>query len=201
MENMEATILAQYAASPKLNSLIRSFNAVVSSVEFINTFYDLIWNIDTANTYGLDVWGKIVNVSRWLIVNENVKYIGFGEALLNVPTKTDPNPFDQAPFYAGESKTKTIELSDQMYRKLIMMKAMSNISDCTIPNINRMLVYMFSDSGRAYITDDGNMKMSYVFEFQLSTAELAIVQTSGALPYPVGVSVAIVQRIPTNEIN
>ncbi|PQQ35839.1 DUF2612 domain-containing protein, partial [Photorhabdus luminescens] len=32
-------------------------------------------------------------------------------------------------------------------------------------------------------------------------AELAIVQTSGALPYPVGVSVAIVQRIPTNEIN
>ncbi|NRN30026.1 DUF2612 domain-containing protein [Photorhabdus heterorhabditis] len=201
MENVGATILAQYAASPKLNSLIRSFNAAVSSVEFINTFYDLIWNIDTANTYGLDVWGKIVNVSRRLTVNENVKYIGFGEALLNVPTTTDPNPFDQAPFYSGESKTKTIELSDQMYRKLIMMKAMSNISDCTIPNINRMLVYMFSDSGRAYITDDGNMKMSYVFEFQLSTAELAIVQTSRALPYPVGVSVAIVQRIPTNEIN
>ncbi|MBS9427621.1 DUF2612 domain-containing protein [Photorhabdus akhurstii] len=201
MENVGATILAQYAASPKLNSLIRSFNAAVSSFEFINTFYDLIWNIDTANTYGLDVWGKIVNVSRRLTVNENVKYIGFGEALLNVPTTTDPNPFDQAPFYSGESKTKTIELSDQMYRKLIMMKAMSNISDCTIPNINRMLVYMFSDSGRAYITDDGNMKMSYVFEFQLSTAELAIVQTSRALPYPVGVSVAIVQRIPTNEIN
>ncbi|AKH62276.1 MULTISPECIES: DUF2612 domain-containing protein [Photorhabdus] len=201
MENVGATILAQYAASPKLNSLIRSFNAAVSSVEFINTFYDLIWNIDTANTYGLDVWGKIVNVSRRLTVNENVKYIGFGEALLNVPTTIDPNPFDQAPFYSGESKTKTIELSDLMYRKLIMMKAMSNISDCTIPNINRMLVYMFSDSGRAYITDDGNMKMSYVFEFQLSTAELAIVQTSRALPYPVGVSVAIVQRIPTNEIN
>ncbi|NHB63836.1 DUF2612 domain-containing protein, partial [Photorhabdus sp. RW14-46] len=66
MENVGATILAQYAASPKLNSLIRSFNAAVSSVEFINTFYDLIWNIDTANTYGLDVWGKIVNVSRRL---------------------------------------------------------------------------------------------------------------------------------------
>ncbi|EQC00047.1 hypothetical protein B738_13208 [Photorhabdus temperata subsp. temperata M1021] len=106
MENVGATILAQYAASPKLNLLTRSFNAAVSSAEFINTFYDLIWNIDTANTYGLDVWGKIVNVSRRLTVNENVKYIGFGEALLNVPTTTDPNPFDQAPFYSGESKTK-----------------------------------------------------------------------------------------------
>uniref|UniRef100_UPI0036DBD299 DUF2612 domain-containing protein n=1 Tax=Photorhabdus sp. RM322S TaxID=3342825 RepID=UPI0036DBD299 len=201
MENVEATILAQYAASPKLNSLIRSFNAAVSSAEFINTFYDLIWNIDTANTYGLDVWGKIVNVSRWLTVNENAKYLGFGEAFLSISTTTDPDPFGQAPFYAVESKTKTIELSDQMYRKLIMMKAMSNISDCTIPNINRMLVYMFSDSGRAYITDDGNMKMSYVFEFQLSTAELAIVQTSGALPYPAGVGVSIVERIPKNEIN
>ncbi len=68
MENVEVTILAQYAASPKLSSLIRNFNAAVSSAEFINTFYDLIGNIDTANTYGLDVWGKIVNVSRRLTV-------------------------------------------------------------------------------------------------------------------------------------
>ncbi|WP_242685687.1 DUF2612 domain-containing protein, partial [Photorhabdus sp. RW14-46] len=98
------------------------FNAAVSSVEFINTFYDLIWNIDTANTYGLDVWGKIVNVSRRLTVNENVKYIGFGEALLSVLTTTDPNPFDQAPFYAGESKTKTIELSDQPVSASLLSK-------------------------------------------------------------------------------
>ncbi|HDT2505328.1 TPA: DUF2612 domain-containing protein, partial [Enterobacter hormaechei subsp. oharae] len=43
--------------------------------------------------------------------------------------------------------------------------------------------------------NDGEMVMSYVFEFQLSTAELAIVQSSGALPAPIGVTVNIVQQV------
>ncbi|EGI1420308.1 DUF2612 domain-containing protein, partial [Salmonella enterica] len=66
MQNVAATVLAQYAASPRLNALINSFNAALSPDSFINDFYDLIWNIDTAEKYGLDVWGKIVGVSRRL---------------------------------------------------------------------------------------------------------------------------------------
>ncbi|QPN38291.1 DUF2612 domain-containing protein [Salmonella enterica] len=44
--------------APRLNALINSFNAALSPDSFINDFYDLIWNIDTAEKYGLDVWGK-----------------------------------------------------------------------------------------------------------------------------------------------
>ncbi|KMK23087.1 hypothetical protein ABW11_20980 [Pluralibacter gergoviae] len=194
MENIAETILTQYAASPRLLSLIGSFNEAVSPDKQLNDFYDLIWNIDTAETYGLNIWGKIVNVSRRLTVNDDFNYLGFSEALIDVPTLTDPKPFDQAPFYSGKSITGTVELSDPMYRKLIMMKAMANVTDCTIPNINRMLVYMFGDSGRAYIRNDGGMMMSYVFEFPLSTAELGIVQSSDALPYPPGVTVQIIQK-------
>ena len=43
--------------------------------------------------------------------------------------------------------------------------------------------------------NDGEMVMSYVFEFRLSDAELAIVQSSGALPSPVGVTVNIIQQV------
>jgi hypothetical protein len=194
VKNVAATVLAQYAASPRLNSLINSFNEAVSPDQFVNNFYDLIWNIDTAETYGLDVWGKIVDVSRWLTVSDDFNYLGFNEAKLDVPTLTDPRPFNQAPFYSGERSTQTIELSDPVYRRLIMMKAMANITDCSIPNINRMLRYMFSDRGRAYVKNDGGMQMSYVFEFQLSTAELAIVQSSGVLPSPPGVNVSIIMQ-------
>ncbi|MGJ0579059.1 DUF2612 domain-containing protein [Xenorhabdus bovienii] len=195
MKNMAETILAQYAASPKLNSIINSFNSAVSPDEFIDNFYNLIWNIETAETYGLDVWGRIVGVNRLLTVRDDFQYLGFSEARHSVQERSDPRPFNQAPFYGGGASTKTVELTDAMYRKLIMMKAMSNITDCTIPNINRMLVYMFGDSGRAYVKNDGGLRMSYVFEFELSTAELGIVQSSDALPYPAGVSVSIIQKV------
>jgi hypothetical protein len=58
MINVADTILTQYADSPKLKSLIYSFNEAVGIEDFLDDFYDVIWNIQTADTYGLDVWGK-----------------------------------------------------------------------------------------------------------------------------------------------
>lgn len=195
MINVADTILTQYADSPKLKSLIYSFNQAVGIEDFIDNFYDMAWNIQTAQTYGLDVWGKIVVVSRQLTVTENQIYFGFNEATSDPPVVDDPQPFNQAPFYSGEVLTSTVTLTNDIYRKLIMLKAAANISDCTIPNLNKLLQYMFSEQGRCYVRVDGPMTMSYVFEFSLSTAELAIVQSSGALPAPAGVTVNIVQQV------
>ena len=189
------TFLRQYAGSPNLKSMIYSFNKAVGIDGFIDDFYDLVWNIEDAETFGLNIWGKIVNVSRLLTVTEDEVYFGFAEALGSVSVTNDPQPFNQAPFYNGVKSTSTISLSDDLYRKLIMMKAAANISDCTIPNINRLLMYMFGDNGVAYVRNDGGMEMSYVFEFALTTAELAIVQSSNALPVPAGVLVNIIQQV------
>ncbi|WP_447873961.1 DUF2612 domain-containing protein [Serratia fonticola] len=195
MENYTDTILAQYADSPKLRSIIATFNDAMETGGFLDAFYDVIWDIDTAGTYGLDVWGKIVVVSRLLKVTPTEKYFGFDEAT-SIPSEiNDPQPFDQAPFYTGVQETDTVRLSNDIYRKLIMLKAMANITDCTIPSMNKMLMYMFGDSGKAYVRNDGGMVMSYVFEFELSPAELAIVQSSGALPSPAGVTVNIIQNV------
>ncbi|HHS1136544.1 TPA: DUF2612 domain-containing protein [Salmonella enterica subsp. enterica] len=194
MQNVAATVLAQYAASPRLNALINSFNAALSPDSFINDFYDLIWNIDTAEKYGLDVWGKIVGVSRRLTVKDDFNYLGFSEARMD-----NPRPFNQAPFYSGKSVTRTVDLSDEIYRRLILMKAMSNITDCSVPDINRMLRFMFGKNRRAYVLNDGGLRMSYIFEFALSSAELAIIQSSGALPSPPGVYVSVVLKETSNE--
>ncbi|HAK1938723.1 TPA: DUF2612 domain-containing protein [Salmonella enterica] len=199
MQNVAATVLAQYAASPRLNALINSFNAALSPDSFINDFYDLIWNIDTAETYGLDVWGKIVGVSRRLTVSDDFNYLGFSEARMDSPVLDDPRPFNQAPFYGGKSVTRTIRLSDAIYRRLIMMKAMSNITDCSVPDINRMLRFMFGKKRRAYVLNSSELRMSYIFEFALSSAELAIIQSSGVLPSPPGVYVSVVLKETRNE--
>lgn len=195
MINVADTILTQYADSPKLKSLIYSFNSAVGIEGFLDDFYDVIWNIQTAGTYGLDVWGKIVVVSRQLTVTENQIYLGFSEATSEPPVVDDPQPFNQAPFYSGELLTSTVTLANDVYRRLIMMKAAANISDCTIPNLNQLLSFMFEGRGRCYVRNDGGMVMSYVFEFPLSTSDLAIIQSSGALPSPIGVTVNIVQQV------
>lgn len=195
MKNYADTIISQYADSPKLRAIIDTFNQAVETDDFIDTFYDMVWNIETAGTYGLDVWGRIVVVSRLLTVTPSEKYFGFEEALSTPPEIGDPQPFDQAPFYTGEMATNTISLSNDVYRKLIMLKAMANITDCTIPSMNKMLMYMFGDKGKAYVRNDGGMVMSYVFEFELSPSDLAIVQSSGALPSPAGVKVNIIQQV------
>lgn len=195
MINVADTILTQYADSPKLKSMIYSFNEAIGIDGFIDDFYDMIWNIKTAGTYGLDVWGKIVVVSRLLTVKENQIYLGFNEASLLPPVLDDPQPFNQAPFYTGDQLTSTVSLSNDVYRKLIMMKAAANISDCTIENMNKLLNFMFGSSGKCYVRNDGDMTMSYVFEFRLSVSELAIIQSSGALPSPVGVTVNIIQQV------
>lgn len=195
MENYADTILSQYADSPKLRGIIDTFNQSMDTASFLDDFYDMIWNIETAGTYGLDVWGKIVVVSRLLKVTTSEKYFGFEEALSTPPEIGDPQPFDQAPFYTGDSAKNTVRLTNDVYRRLIMLKAMSNITDCTIPSMNKMLTYMFGDKGRSYVRNDGGMVMSYVFEFELSPSDLAIVQSSGALPSPAGVTVNIVQLV------
>lgn len=195
MDTPEDTIISQYAGSPKLRGIIETFNTIMDTVNFIDNFHDIIWNIETADTYGLDVWGKIVVVSRLLTVTPSDKFFGFVEANNTTLVIDDPQPFDQYPFYTGDQQTSTVSLTNDAYRKLIMLKAMANITDCTIPNMNKMLMYMFGSSGKAYVRNDGGMVMTYVFEFQLSTVELAIVQSSGALPSPAGVTVNIEQRV------
>ncbi len=196
MINPADTILRQYAADPVTAAVIGTFNQSLGLDDFIDEFYDQVWNIQTAETYGLDVWGKIVGIGRNLTVTPSEVYFGFDEASSQTPVVNDPEPFNQAPFYTrGTSATSTVTLSDDAFRKLIIVKAAANISDCTIPNLNRLLQMMFGERGRAYVSNDSNMQMSYVFEFALTPSDLAIIQDSGAFPAPAGVLINIVQQV------
>lgn len=190
MKNVKDTILTQYADSPKLRSLIETFNDALDINEFSEEFITSVWDITTADTYGLDVWGKIVGVSRLLNVEQSSTYFGFDEALTSA-TNNSPKPFNEATFYDGDLQTQTYRLSNNAYRILILAKAMSNITDCSIPNINRLLNYLFGTKGKVFVAITGVMSIRYVFLFDLSPVERAIVINSNAITKPTGVSVAL----------
>lgn len=183
------TIISQFANSNVLTTLIGNFDDYVDVTQNMDMFYDQVMNISTAIGWGLDVWGRIVNVSRTLNISQALSFFGFQEAGIGA------NPFNQQPFYLGQQITSNFQLADDAYRTLIFAKALANISDGSIPAINQILLRLFPHRGNCYVTDGLDMTMTYTFNFVLAPVELAIVAQSGALPKPTGVQLTVVQAV------
>lgn len=185
MLNVDKTIISQYSNSPTLKALIHDFDQYIDPRADLDKFYNYVWNVDTAQGFGLDIWGRIVKVGRVLKIPNTPNYFGFGQA------SPGAQPFGQAPFYSGASATSNFALSDTAYRTLILVKALANISRPTAPALNQLLRNLFAGRGRVYVNDIGGMKFRYTFEFLLTAYEYAIVTQSRALPTPGGVEVSL----------
>ena len=157
MLNVEQTIISQYANSPTIGALIAFMNENINPAADIDNFYSFVFNVETAQGFGLDIWGRIVNISRTVLTNP-VTY-----------------------------------LSDDAYRSLILLKALSNISFASAPSINQLLQKWLGGSNvRAYVVDSGGMQMVYVFEFALTAVQIEILTNSGIFLRPAGVLTSIV---------
>ena len=179
-----STVLSQYANSPIILQLINYFYQAVDVTADFNNFYNLIWNVNTAVGYGLDVWGRIVGVGRYLQIPIS-SYFGMQSA-----DGSSGEPFNQAPFYIGEALTQNYALTDDAYRQLIYAKALANITQGSTQAIKYILQTMFPDSGgNAYVVDGNDMTMTYTFDFVPTPVQEAIIGQSGVLPQPTGVQV------------
>ena len=189
MNNVLQTVASQYGNSPTLLALIESFDAAVDPSSDIDNFITHIWQVDTAQGFGLDIWGRIVGVSR-------VIPSGVGGWVLDTPLPvfgfkgmTDgADPFNQAPFMApGSLSNPATTLTDEQFVVLILLKALSNISRADSPAINTLLLNLAAGRGRAYVNDLGNMEIRYMFEFALEPFEVYIITQSGIFLRPAGV--------------
>lgn len=185
--------MKQYSASPVINSLI-DYRKQNFSQPWGEQFYSIVWNVDTAQGFGLDVWGNIVVIGRELQIPLQTAYFGFNAA----PTQGWA-PFNQGTFYNGAQETQTYRLADNAYRVLILTKAMANISATNSKSLNRVLNSLFPGRGRAYVNDLGSMSMRIAFEYLLETWEKSVIAYSGAMPRPAGVQLTIIE-IPQNDV-
>ena len=174
MQSVEQTIISQYSNSPTLVNLVHLIDEYIDPTANLDSFFNLVYNVlaegATLSTYGLDVWGRIVGVSRNLTIPEGI---------------------DNPGGYVFEPGTYVLPNED--FRTLILVKALANITDSSAASTNRLLSNLFAGRGRCYVLDLGNMAMKYVFEFYLAPYEFAIVTTSGAIPHPTGVQSFIYQ--------
>ncbi|MDR0478498.1 MAG: DUF2612 domain-containing protein [Burkholderiaceae bacterium] len=191
MLNVEQTIISQYANSATLVQLVQGMDAWIDPRADLDNFYNAIWNIDTAQGNGLDIWGRIVGVSR------NIPNASADPSNLGFTPGPTGLPFGQAPFKFGwVGVANALALADDAYRTLILVKALSNISVCSAPALNQMLQNLFAGRGRCYVIDMGLMRMDYVFEFALAPDELSIITNSGAFPRPAAVRMNVINTQP-----
>ena len=217
----QKTVISQYANSQRLLAIIASFDDAEDITPEFDAFYQNVWNILTAQGEGLDVWGRILGVSRILTVDTG-DYFGFEEAL------PGSNGWNQQSWYAGPPSSGNYALSDPAYLTLLLAKAAFNICDGSIPAINQILMTLFSGEGNAYVQEGweaageiflgfeesttanaapwnqapwysgsglGAMTINYVFDFALTAVQYAILTQSGVLPTPCGVTPNNVQNV------
>ena len=193
MIDVNKTLISQYANSETIYQIIHDMNEWIDPRNDINSFYDMVWNIDTAQGFGLDAWGRIVDIGRSIKIPKIEDSFGF---------KVSGNrqiyfPFNQRPFRGNENKFTYYNLSDDAYKTLIMIKAMVNIIYATAPSINSLLGKLFKGRGRCYFLTLGDMHARYVFEFYLRDYERSLIFENNFLPHPSGVDLDFREIIPT----
>jgi len=168
MINLPQTIISQYANSPVMLSLLSSLNLAIDPTADFDAFFDTVWNVNTAVGYGLDVWGRIVGIDRYIVIPGNTLFLGFNEA----GTWQD---FGFGTLWDGNtnelSQSSITEMNDDNFRQAILAKALANISNCSAFSINRILMLLFGGPLRSacYVVDNQDMSFD-----QIKAARMAV---------------------------
>lgn len=184
---IEQTIQSQYAASPHITGLAVGFYNLINPYPDIELFYDKVFNLTTAEGWGLDVWGRIVGISRKVtgVPGEN-DYLGFENEY-----NERAQPFNQAPFYSENWGGTTYRLEDTAYRLLIWTKAMANVGTGSLADLNRQLYYLLNinpDNPRsAGVINIGTMKIRIYVIGSLEEYEKVLLRRGDLPPIPAGV--------------
>lgn len=88
--------------------------------------------------------------------------------------------------------SENMSLSTEQYRTVILARLRLLKMRGTVPEINALLKFLFGKYGKAYVTDNFDMTITYHFNFVLSDLQLAVLQNITLLPRPAGVKAIIV---------
>lgn len=182
--NIDTTVLTQYQKSQVLLALIDTLKYVDPYLG-VNQIYDKIFNINTANSYGLDIWGLILNVSRYVKIT-STQFFGFNG--------TGFSPFDNFPFF-DDKISETYRLDDDAYRSLLMLSASRDTSNASLSELNRITATLFGDRGTCKVEKDATMHLTFTFDFAPENYEIGLLQNENIVPVPTGVDYDIIINV------
>lgn len=184
--NLLEPLLWQYNDALRTQSLLESKQAWYNANQrdFWSNWYRDVFDLRTANDFGLAVWSIILNVPLFVntpvIIPTNDAW-GFGEFRKN---------FDNAPF--GNTGSGVNELTTEQKRLVLRMRYFQLTTRGAIPEINEFLYSIRDILGECYALDGLNMTMTYVFTIAPSANIMYVLENFDILPRPAGVELNIV---------
>ena len=177
-------ILWQYNEDEKLLALLEKKQEWYkkNQTNFWKDWYKNVFNLDTANDFGLAVWAIILDVPLFFDIapsDENSPAFGFSENYQN---------FENGNFIS--TKTTTVNLSTDQKRLILKLRYFKLSSNCTIDNINKFLSHLFK---KAYIIDRQDMNfVIYIDDNEISAESKFILENFDLIPRPAGVGMKII---------
>lgn len=193
----ERVYLWQYCNALRLNSILKSMTDFYQKdvEQFVSDWYKDVFNLKTANSFGLNIWGRILGAPRPTITPQNFGIDANGAfRFKNANTGTwhsvwlsgvtpqinvEKNPVANPTLYP-------ILLDDETYRLGLLAKLFLLNSNASIADINKFLKYLFPNKV-VYVQDNYNMTMSIIFEFVPTQTDLTIITYEPFSPRPMGV--------------
>lgn len=182
--NLLAAILWQYEDAEKLKALAFAKQAWTTKfqTDFWQGWYRDVFNIDTANTFGLSIWARILNVRLGIEVEPQANKVAFGFGAKH-------KNFD-APSNFGVDSSRTQSLTLEQQRLVIRLRYFQLTSRGTVPEINQFLKEIFGSQGKVFVVDPHDMSFAiYQFDFMPDSQLRFILDEFDLLPRPAGVGV------------
>ncbi len=174
-------LLWQYNEAARLEELVRQKQTWydLNQTEFWDDWLVDVFDLRTANDFGLTVWAIILNFPLVIASNgddDDKPIWGFDQYREN---------FNNGNFASIASSSLTTEQK----RLILRLRYFQLVTTGAVPEINAFLAYLFEPYGPAYVNDGYAMNARYVFDFPMDSAIQAVLSEFDLLPRPAAVRV------------
>lgn len=157
----------------------------INHTKFWQDYEGDIFDLKTANDFGLSVWAIILDFPVFLNPGSTVftNNWGFGSFRKN---------FNGANFNTSFSASAESQaLSTEQLRLALRLWYYRLHMDGSITQTNAILKDLFGHLGHAYVQDNLDMTIVFVFDFALSADFLIVVENDAIMPIPPGVNASV----------
>ena len=184
--NLLNSLVWQYQNATNLLNIITQKQAwlTTNQTQFWQDWITNVFDLRTANVFGLAVWSIILNYPLFINLNSNPnnRNFGFGSNRYN---------FSNGNFALPQGGSIVLPLATN--RLILQLRYFQLCSSGTVPEINRFMNYVFglynnSAAGQVYLVDNLNMTQTYNFLFTPGSDLVFVLNNLDVFPRPAGVS-------------
>ena len=177
------SLLWQHDNAEKLKALVSAKQKWIESNQeaFWESWYRDVFNIDTANAFGLSVWSRILGLPLQVKITGDKSKAAFGFGI-------NHQNFGNGNFARADDSEQSI--SESQARLALKMRYFQITSRGSVTEINEWLHALFGSEGRAFVADSGDMTYAtYIFLFEPSSQVRFLLEKYDLLPRQAGVGV------------